>query len=404
MHENWLTARPHLSGLASKMQALLELADTMWTEGRANGGDVDYARFEEDVAKRTAEVECAVHEVALSGFDVDAPFVTVWGKTSRSSFERVGHEVGKEYMQRRQALEPRLIEALEVPAEARSISVSLGRVAVPMEEPREAHQLPRPPMPAKLQRMARKNSLGLKVDERTKKVMAEADRVADEHPRKVNRNFRMAYCGTVTLHDETGRALHTIRYGRMPPAQDSSEHYTHRGAHELMQRMRDDVVSLHSRRPELPVVLLADGASEMWNLLGAHLNERTLGVAPVELVDVWHVLDETGGRELRDADGRRPVHDAIRYLDNRAGRTDYASARARGLAIGSGAVEATCKSLVAIRMKRAGSRWKAPTGNEVLTLRALQLSDRWEAAVSGALKPLAKAVRVAKAPPRRTAR
>ncbi|MFM2415316.1 MAG: hypothetical protein RL385_39 [Pseudomonadota bacterium] len=47
------------------------------------------------------------------------------------------------------------------------------------------------------------------------------------------------------------------------------------------------------------------------------------------------------------------------------------------------------------------ARWvalKAPTGNEVLTLRALQLSDRWEAAVSGALKPLAKAVRVAKAP------
>jgi hypothetical protein len=65
------------------MQALLELADAMWTEGRANGGDVDYARFEEDVAKRTAEVECAVHEVALSGLDVVAPFVTVWGKTYR---------------------------------------------------------------------------------------------------------------------------------------------------------------------------------------------------------------------------------------------------------------------------------------------------------------------------------
>jgi hypothetical protein len=38
---------------------------------------------------------------------------------SRSSFERVGHEVGKEYMQRRRTLEPRLIEALEVPTEAR---------------------------------------------------------------------------------------------------------------------------------------------------------------------------------------------------------------------------------------------------------------------------------------------
>jgi hypothetical protein len=51
------------------------------------------------------------------------------------------------------------------------------------------------------------------------------------------------------------------------------------------------VVSLRSRRPALPVVLLADGASEMWNLLGTRLNERTLGVAPVALVDVWRVLE-----------------------------------------------------------------------------------------------------------------
>jgi hypothetical protein len=140
----------------------------------------------------------------------------------------------------------------------------------------------------------------------------------------------------------------------------------HRGAHELMQRMRDYVVSLRGRRPELPVVLLADG--------GLRWKEMLLEGGSDGAQRVRDALDETGGRELRDADGKRPVHDAIRYLDNRAGRTDYASARARGLAIGSGAVEASCKSLVAIRMKRAGSRWKAPTGNEILTLRALHSS------------------------------
>jgi len=119
--------------------------------------------------------------------------------------------------------------------------------------------------------------------------------------------------------------------------------------------------------------------------------------------DVLRALEATGARNARDADGGRPVHDAIRYLENRAARMDYAGARARGLAIGSGAVEATCKSLVAIRMKRAGSRWKTESGNEVLALRALQLSDRWQEAVSGALKPLVKSVRVTAAPERRRA-
>jgi len=46
-------------------------------------------------------------------------------------------------------------------------------------------------------------------------------------------------------------------------------------------------------------------------------------------------------------------------------------------------------------MKRPGARWKHTSGDDVLQLRALQLSDRWAPAIARATKPLAKPVQIA---------
>jgi hypothetical protein len=89
------------------------------------------------------------------------------------------------------------------------------------------------------------------------------------------------------------------------------------------------------------------------------------------------------------------VHDAITYLDNHRERLGYSGARRRGLPIGSGNTEATCKSLFTVRMKRSGARWKERTARDVIHLRALALSDRWNAGLQLTLAPLRKAVRVA---------
>jgi hypothetical protein len=113
-------------------------------------------------------------------------------------------------------------------------------------------------------RDAARRHLKPQVSARSQAVIDEATRTAEAAgKRKVSRNYRMAYCGTVTLHDAKGGALHTIRYGRMPPAPDSIELLMHREAHSLMRRLKDDVCALRERRPELAVVLLADGAPEL---------------------------------------------------------------------------------------------------------------------------------------------
>jgi hypothetical protein len=94
-----------------------------------------------------------------------------------------------------------------------------------------------------------------------------------------------------------------------------------------------------------------------------------------------------GHRDVRVGDAR-PVHEAITYLENHREQMDYATARQQGRPVGSGPVEACCKSLFEVRMKRPGARWKPGTGEDIIRLRALALSDRWEAAMPLVLAPL----------------
>jgi len=311
---------------------------------------------------------------------------------SRASFERVAHLVGALAVADQQDIEDALIDAYEVPAEARSVSVSLDRVSVPMEEPR------RRPVGRPRKRAARK---------------------------PVERNFRMAYVGTVTLHDAQGEGLHTIRYGCMPEGDVIG----------LRNRLVGDVETLRSKQPELKLELLCDGAPEMWNLLEEGFTPQ-FGDDLHRLVDLRHLSEKLGAAaHAMDGDAKvagerltrwkmtllnrataaidilvelmesgldegvgenHPVHAAITYLQTHsaeAERMNYARARRLGLPLGTGNAEATCKSLFEVRMKRCGARWKEATGQHIVQLRALALSDRWGPAIELTLRPLRKAVR-----------
>lgn len=295
---------------------------------------------------------------------------------SRSSFERVGHLVGELYVERHLDIEGELIEMLEIPERAHSVSVAMDRVSLPMEE-----------------------------------IVISKD--AQE---KVTRVWHMAYVGALTLHDTEGKALKTIRYARMP------EH----GIDQMAESLQGDLLHILALRPKLAVVKLADGAKEMRR----RLDEIVEGVVerPVDLLDFWHAVENLGkaahamypelpanqmlalwrfwlinhddGAErvlkiLDEFAGLEVVDSAITYVNNNISRMRYAQARADGLPIGSGNVESSCKTIVRQRMSRGGSRWKHTPGERILHLRSLAQSDRWDKGIALALRPLRQVVQEA---------
>lgn len=73
---------------------------------------------------------------------------------------------------------------------------------------------------------------------------------------------------------------------------------------------------------------------------------------------------------------------ALDYFTGNTHRMQYHHYRANGWFIGSGPVEAACKTIVGQRAKQAGMRWTIPGLDPVLTIRALTRSNRdhlvWE--------------------------
>jgi len=87
------------------------------------------------------------------------------------------------------------------------------------------------------------------------------------------------------------------------------------------------------------------------------------------------------GYLLRGLKGERraQILSARRFFRNNLQRMDYAWFHSRGLPVGSGVVEAACKSVVKARMCRSGMRWSKKGGETILSLRTVIKSSRWDA-------------------------
>lgn len=158
------------------------------------------------------------------------------------------------------------------------------------------------------------------------------------------------------------------------------------------------------------VIVLGDGAVWIWGLAEEHFPGAT------QIVDLYHAREHVAelGKLLygpgsgeatrwtaartadldageierliatlerlrpRLAEGQEAVRKAVGYFEANAQRMRYASFRRQGLFVGSGVVEAGCKTIIGFRLKQSGMRWTVRGANAIITLRCAELSGRWE--------------------------
>ena len=160
-----------------------------------------------------------------------------------------------------------------------------------------------------------------------------------------------------------------------------------------------------------PPSLDGDGAEWIWNLAALHFPGATL------IVDLYHARQqfwEVAHRLHPDNEGKRKgwiklhrkrlldkgkieklveafrsnrshnpeVAEKLRteadYFERNAARMRYPKFRRQHLFVGSGVIEAGCKTVIASRLKRSGMFWTVRGANAILALRCCHLNGRFE--------------------------
>jgi hypothetical protein len=321
------------------------------------------------VTPRAAMVACFLVGETTPGM-AEEMLARVGGMTtSRSTLDRLPKIVSEDWEGHRLRYERALDAVVEIPDEAASVAISLDGVMIPMKDG----------------------------DRAAKRAATRAEGRPPSGPA----GYREVGCGTLTLYDADGERLATRRFGRMPESSKAS----------LKESLKCGLDAILDRRPDLRLVKVADGAHDNWTFLSGTLPDG------VEVLDYFHAVehlsralsaaygessrefhrqherlrhklrDDAGGveqviRSLRHLARKNPRSKVLRtelaYFRKNRARMQYATVAAAGLPIGSGVVEAACKTLASTRMKRSGMRWGQEGGQAILTLRSRQQSGEFD--------------------------
>lgn len=157
-------------------------------------------------------------------------------------------------------------------------------------------------------------------------------------------------------------------------------------------------------------VVLGDGAEWIWNIADLHFP------GAIQIIDLFHArqhlwevarclhpndtpsqkrwilrhqpkLDEGRIEKLvallRSLDASAPeaaekIRTESHYFERNAERMRYPKFRSQHLFVGSGVIEAGCKTVIGSRLKRSGMFWTVRGANAILALRCCQLNSRFE--------------------------
>lgn len=292
---------------------------------------------------------------------------------SKSSLDRLPKLLSDRWEDDRESFEKALRDGLVIPEGSVSIAVSLDGVLAPFDG-----------------------------GNRPTEVRAQA--ASEGRMSKGPAGYREASCATVSFCDEKGDLLGAIRFARAPETKKAT----------LKKILSAEVAAILLAEPELKLVKLADGANDNWEYLSSsalpkgyegidffhasdHLHDaiaNVYGDGSHETRYRHEVLrdtlrDEIGGvdkviRALKHLVSKHPLKKIVArelgYFRKNRKRMKYAELKAMGFMIGSGVVEAACKTLVTQRLKQSGMRWSAGGAQAILTPRGWDQSERFDQA------------------------
>ena len=223
----------------------------------------------------------------------------------------------------------------------------------------------------------------------------------------VDSGYREGMVGSIALYDGDGERLHTTYIAASPEY----------GKETFFERLLREINRVKQSHPTAETVGIADGAKNNWAFLAKHTNKQIL--------DFWHAseylsnasyamftrknqsiergewvnnqchnLKHKKGAATRILNELKPYAEkrlakqvkenleaTVSYFGNniKAGRMKYYDHINNRLPIGSGVVEAACKTIIKHRLGASGMRWKDAGMKVILSLRTLvKTAGRWD--------------------------